>query len=355
MKQTSTYKLITVVLSVMLGVLLCACSNNVPNTLSGDSNAPLRLAIAPYQDVAMLVNEKVLGLEEKYGTKLDLVSMPFEDIFPAVASAGQTVDVGFAGLSEYLSKQENVNAKSDDPVLFIYPLYVFKAGAFITFNPNVPDINAQSIKNPEVMKKFLSFKFGAQRNSIFQMMLFLMAHRAGIKPSQLQITDTTINDGLLASENGSLDVASASLTQKSEALKHHGRVVLTQETLGIWDITGFICKESIYKKRKKDIDSLIKMWFDCANYVLSDLDHHSVAGLAYLKDKASTQFTLEEYKQALTNEHFPRTVEEAEKELVSSNGKYSLAKECSIVNQYLEDIGTIKSPKPVPKIISLDY
>ena len=93
---------------------------------------------------------------------------------------------------------------------------------------------------------------------------------------------------MLAALNGSLDGAGAGLPQATETIKRHGRVVLTLDTLDLTDVGGFVCKESTYKKRKKEIESLVRIWYDCTNYVLSDLDHHSKASLAYLKANAST-------------------------------------------------------------------
>src|SRR5271156_6725848 len=83
--------------------LLTACSINSDNTAASTStDSSLRMAISPYQDTAFLVNVKELGLEKKYGTKIELLTLPWEDILPAVASAGKTVDVGYASLTMYL-------------------------------------------------------------------------------------------------------------------------------------------------------------------------------------------------------------------------------------------------------------
>jgi ABC-type nitrate/sulfonate/bicarbonate transport system substrate-binding protein len=302
----------------------------------------------------MLVNEKYLGLERKYGTKLELVTLPWEDILPAIGSAGETVDIGFVSLADYLIKANKLNSEGADPILFVYPAYVFKGGGFITFNPEVPEINSRTVNNPEVVKKFLSLKLGAQHNSCGQMTLFALAHNVGVDPKQLRITDTTMNDSILATENGSLDAAFAGLTQRTEALKRHGRIVLAMGTLGIADITGFACKESVYTKRKKDIDSLIRIWFDCVDYMLSDLDHHSAATLAYLKENASTQYTLAEYKKAIAYEYFPRSVAEEKQEIISDTGKFSINRITGCINQYLIDRGVAKSSLTTPRIVELE-
>jgi ABC-type nitrate/sulfonate/bicarbonate transport system substrate-binding protein len=340
---------------LLLSTLLCACSNQVAHEGEelSKSHEPLRMAISPYQDTAFLVNAKELGLEKKYGTKLELLTLPWEEILPAIASAGNTVDVSYASLTTYLTKSENLNKQTDDPVLFIYPLLVFKGNGFVTFNPTVPELTHENIKNQTLVKKFLAFKIGAPKSSMGQMLLYMLAQKAALKFADIPITDITMNDGLLAAENGSLDIAAAGVPQRTEAIRRHGRVVLSADTFGVGDIIGLVCKESVYKKRQKDIDSLIKMHFDCEKYVLSDIDHHSDTMLAYLRAKASTKYTLPEFKQALTYQYFPLSVKEVEESMVSSVGKYSIGKQTAMVNQYLVDIGTIKSALSVPKPIVL--
>jgi len=322
------------------------------NTASANS-APLRVAVAPYQDMAMLFSVKPLGLEKKYGTSLEFFTMPWEEIIPAVASAGQTVDVGFASIADYMCKAEHLNSQGDDPLLYIYPAYVFHGGAFMTFNPAMPVINAQTIKDPNVVKKFLTYKLGVQKNSCSHMLLWLLAHNAGIKFSTVPVIDTTLNDGMLAAENGSLDAAAAGLTQRTEALKRHGRVAVDMDTAKLVDITGFICKESVYKKRKIEIESLIRMWCDCANYVLSDIDHHSNAALAYLNANASTHYTISEFKRALSQEYFPRSIAAEEKDIVLNSGKYSIGRIARLCNQYLVDTGLTKTTQPAPQMITI--
>jgi ABC-type nitrate/sulfonate/bicarbonate transport system substrate-binding protein len=187
------------------------------------------------------------------------------------------------------------------------------------------------------------------------MLLYLLAHKGGIKPSDISFTDVGYVDGLLAVENGSLDLAGAGVTQRTETEKRHGRVVLTMDTFGVGDIDGFVCKESVYKKRKKDIEALVRIQLDCENYVLRDLDHHSATTLAYLRDHASTKYTIPEFKRALSHQYFPLSVEEINKEILSRDGKYSIEKSTALVNRYLIESGIAKTPRPMPKIISLAH
>jgi hypothetical protein len=343
------------VLVAILGISLCGCSQHVANKIPDISNTsePLRMAISPYQDLALIVNEKQFDLEKKYGIKLEFLTVPGEELISSLASAGQTVDVSYALLNEYLSKSSNLNREGDDPIIFLYPLFVFRGGSFISFNPAVPEINTQTINNPTLVKKFLSYKIGTPKSTWSEMMLYVLAKKAGMKLADVHYTDIPLSDGLLAAQNGSLDMTAAGLTQRNECLKRHGRIVLSMDTLGMGDIIGLACKESVYKKRKKEIESLIKMWLDCSSHVLSDLDRHSDAELSYLKARASTSYTPEEFKSALALEYFPKNIAEVEKEIISNNGKYSINKATNAINQYLIDTGVIKTAQSAPISITL--
>jgi len=313
---------------------------------------PLKVAISPYQDIAMLVNAKQLGLEKKYGTKLDCLTLAWEDIPYAIASAGDTVDVGFMGLTDYLSKIDKLNTAKDDPLILVYPALVFRGGGFISFNPKVPEITQANMIDRSVVQKFLSYKVGAQRSSCFQMVVYMLGRKAGVDPHQLHVIDTTLNDGFLAAQNGGLDVAAAGLTQKTEALKRNGRLVLNINDLGVGEINCLVCKQSCYRRRRADVENLVRMWFDCTRYVTSDLDNHSTTTIAYLNKHSSTHYTLAEFKRAVSGEYFPNSVQETEEQILSGDSRYSFAKQERMINSYLIDIGvrTAAAPplRPIP-------
>jgi len=92
----------------LIAICLVACSQKLNDAKSGanspDTVPPLRMATSPYQNLALLVTEKLLALEKKYHCPLELITMPWEDIIPALGSAGQTVDVGYVSLTDYLTK-----------------------------------------------------------------------------------------------------------------------------------------------------------------------------------------------------------------------------------------------------------
>ncbi|MGD8305602.1 MAG: hypothetical protein PVF17_03025 [Ignavibacteria bacterium] len=342
------YKGFKIVLLLVLILGLFTCSNK-------EENKPLTIGISPYQDIAMIVNYKSLGLDKKYDIQLELNTMNWEDIIPAIASAGKTIDLGFASIIEYLTKEKNINRDVDDSLLFIYPAYLFKGGSFITFDKDIPVLTSDDLTNKSVIKEFFKNKIGAQKNSVYEMMLYSLARRNGINIKDLNIIDTPLNDGILATQSGSLQISSAGLTQLTEALKQGGRVILNMETMNFADdMTGFVCKKSTLLKRGEEIKKFIKIWYECVNYVFQDLDKNSKVSLKYLDEKAATKYTLEQYKLALSQEYFPRTINEVKSVFISKDGKFYYKKISNDIIQYLLENNIVESPPSVPKFIDID-
>lgn len=333
----------TTILSLILGS--CTSRNNV-----------VKVAISPYQDIAMIVNIKNLCLEEKYGTSVEFYSMNWEDIMPAVASAGQTVDIGFGSLTEYLTQYSKLNKNTRDPVLFIYPAYIYKGGGFMTFNAGIPEINRETVGNDSILHLFLSQKIGAQKNSIYEMIIYSLAKKAKIPYGEIQLFDVQLNDGFLAAQGKKpdIDITSVGLTQITEGLKHGGRLVLEMESVGFADITGFICKKSTFEHRRKDVENIVKMWFECTAFVLSDIDDNSTYSRDYLDKNAATQYTIDQYKTALSQEFFPITIHEAEKHIISDSGLFPYKQISSDIIDYLRDKGIIKDSIPIPTFIDIE-
>lgn len=319
---------------------------------------PLRLAISPYQDLAMIENIKQLGLEKKYNTNVDLVTLPWEEIISSIGSSGETVDIGFASYIEYLTKSENLNKNTTDSILFIYPAYVFTGGGFTTFKKDFLPFDKNTIHDTTLIRKFLSYKIGAQKNSMFDMALYQLANYAKVDIDKVNITDVPMADGILALQSKSLDFASAGLTQRNEVEKQGGQVVLNFNTMGFADITGFICKKSVYEKRKSEIESLIKMWFDCVDYILADVDNHvKIATLPYLDKNASTKYTIASYKEAISQEVFPRNIKDSREIILSDSGQFSALKIYNTVSNYLLKNSKVTkvTVKPAqPKFITLE-
>jgi len=306
------------------------------------------VVISPYQDLAMLVNLKNLGLEKKYGTTVKIKTIPWEETYTAILSATHSADLGFSSFADYLTKVQNVNKDSDDPLLFIYPAYIFKGGAFVSFKPDMVAITAETAKDPATLKRFLGRRLGFQKDTLYQMIVYHLADQAGISSKSVKFVDVGFDAGLLGAQKGDLDAAAVGLTQLTEAQKRGGRIVLDMNTLKFSDVTGFIARKSVLDKKRDHITNVIRMWFDCVDFVLADVDKNSENSLAYLRENAATKYTLQSYKTALSQEYFPRSISEIDQELLSQSGAYPVERIYTVMVGFLTAQGVITTPPEFP-------
>lgn len=341
-------KLIFILFAIVFGIVFAVVLNSCKKREEQGKLPTLTVAIAPYQDLAMLVNAPELKFDAKAGITLNLVTMAWEDILPAVASAGKTVDVGFGSYVEYLTKFAKINEGSDDPVIYIQPLYVYKGGGFIALSREIAPFRPAELTDSAAMQRLKKYKIGAQRQSLYDMMIYSVARRVGIYPKELKVFDTPMNDGLLALETKSLDLAAAGLPQVTEARKRGGQLVISMEDAGFADITGFICLKSTLKEKRPQIESLIRVWFQCVDYIYADMEKNSVHSLDYLRKRAATKYTYEEYVQALSQEYLPRNLNELQTNVLASGAKYDFKRIGNSINEYLINSGLVHKQSPLP-------
>jgi ABC-type nitrate/sulfonate/bicarbonate transport system substrate-binding protein len=299
----------------------------------------------------MLVNASKLGFDAQAGISIKLVTMAWEDILPSVASAAKTVDVGFGSYVEYLTKYAKLNNGMNDPILFIQPLYVYKGGGFIALSPDIQPLSGSSLTNVTEMQRIKGYRIGAQKQSLYDMMIYSVAHRVGIEPKELHVIDIPMNDGLLALETKSLDLSAAGLTQVTEAQKRGGKLVISMEDAGFADVTGFICKKSILENKRQLLEALIRVWFQCVDYVYSDMEKNSTYSLQYLRQSAATKYTYEEYVQALSQEYLPRTLSDLQLNVLKPGSKYDFHRIGASINAYLTTNRVIAEPTPLPNAL----
>lgn len=345
LRKTTLIALALLVTSV-LGIEVCPAQQKPPRV----TNPVLKVGIAPYQDMALLRNVAPLSLDKKQGIHLELLSMVWQDLTPAVASAASSVDVVFASLLQFITQEHSLNAGSSDPVVFFYPAYVFKGGAFVTFNKDVPTLSKADLADVDKVKKFLTFRFAAQKTSSYEMLLSELARKVGLTLKDLKLTDIGAEDGLLAADNGSVDVTSAGLTQKNEAIKRGGRVVLEMADMGQVDIAGFIAKRSTLQNKRKEIIAFLKVWPEAIAYTLSDIKNNSDHPLEYLRRNSSTKYTIEEFTNALSQEVLPMTLQDLNDKVIAPGSLYDYRYVVDTAVAYYLETGQLKEP---PKNIEM--
>ena len=203
------------------------------------------------------------------------------------------------------------------------------------------------------MKAFFARRIGAEKNSLFDMMLFRVAKGVGLDTKSFRIVDFSLDNSLLAARNGDLDIASAGLTQLTEARRTGGRLVLSMETANFADITGFITTRRRLREKRLEIDAFIHMWFDTVDYVMADPLKNSAYTRAYLDQHGATHYTPEEYAAAVSNEFFPRSIIEMNSTLLSDNGPFSMKGIVASASSFLVANGIVKRAPDAPVPLDL--
>lgn len=346
------FKLKSVLLPFVVLTLIGIGVLSYSYVIKSEDSSDINILISPYQDLAMLTNLKHLNLEEKYGTSVTILTIPWEETYPTLLSATKTADMAFASYADFLTKKKNLNKGSDDPLLFILPAYIFKGGSFVSFNKEAPSFAIKSVDNSQQIEKFLRLRLGFPKATLYQMIVFYLAEKVGVMPKDVKFIDVGFDAGLLAAQAGDLDVTAVGLTQLTEAKNRGGTVILDMDQLGFADMTGFIVKKSILENKKAHVENVIRMWFDSVHYVLSDINNHSAVSLEYLNKHAATKYTLESYKAALAQEYFPTSFKELEKEILSKDGQFNSHRIHNYISGFLSSQGII-DPNPEPPLFSI--
>jgi hypothetical protein len=202
------------------------------------------------------------------------------------------------------------------------------------------------------IKHFLRFRFAAQKTSSYEMLLSELARKAGLTLKNIRLTDMGAEDGLLAAEHGSVDATSAGLTQKNEAIKQGGRVVLEMADMGQVDIAGFIAKRSTLQQKRTEIIAFLKVWPEACAYTLSGITNNSKYPLDYLRRNSSTQYTIEQFTKALSEESLPTSFEDLYGKVIAPGSQYDYRYVVdSTVAYYLETKQLKEPPKNIDILV----
>jgi len=295
------------------------------------------------------------GFFRREGVQVELQTIQWENVIPALASNGRTVDVAIGSINTFLPRATAVNAGRDDPVVFYAPLYVFKGASLVARSGSgltpYRDLLARNKGDRpaalrELMAQLRGKHIGVPSGTPYEQMLLQAVREGGAQVSAFDLRDVQIADGLPALLSGTLDVAAAGVTQRTEAARHGHYVLIQTEDLGFAEIIGLVTKRSIAQSHRAELEAIRRAWFDTIQLLRSDPRRASRGVLAYLDKNASTHYTFDEYVQSLQAQEFPPTQAEADLMFNTPSGRFYWRRTWDIVNAYL--IGTGKARTPVP-------
>lgn len=291
----------------------------------------VKYGISPYQDTAIPVLAQSLGLFERDRLNVELVNIAWNDVVPALASAGDTVDVAIGSMNELIPRAENVNVKGGGDVIFYAPLYVFKGIGFMVrtgggiapltdFLQKHPNDRNRAIK--EAMLQVKGKRVGLPQGTAEEQMFYSALKTAGMTTEDVDLRYVKVADALPAFLSGNLDVISVGVTQRTEATRHGHKLFMDGEQFGFVNIDGLMTTEHFAKAHPEELQKIVDIWFETVNALMNDTDTNAGPIIEYLDHTASTRYSLEEYKNAIALQEFPLSRQEAASLINNPNGKY---------------------------------
>jgi ABC-type nitrate/sulfonate/bicarbonate transport system substrate-binding protein len=349
MKLSVRYAIVAAIAVILVAVALFGLG------VFDKPSSAVRLGISPYQDTAMPTIAEAEGFFAKQKVDVQLQTVPWENIVPALASRGKTVDVAIGSINTFLPRADAVNAGNSDPVVFYAPLYVFRGASLLAGK------NSGLVPYKELLKRNGGDRRSALRALMAQLrgkriglpsgtpydQLFLQAARdGGATPADFAVRDVQLAEALPALLSGGLDVAAAGVTQRTEAARHGDYVLLETDDLGFAEIVGLVTTRSYARSHAKDLEAIRRAWFDTIQLLRADPKRASRSVLSYLAQNASTKYSFAEYMTSLQAQEFPATAAEADAMFARPDGRYHWKRTWDIVNNYLLATGKIKTPVP---------
>lgn len=255
----------------------CGAKNETASGGASDSSQPIKLALSPWPGwfVWYLVKEK--GFFEKNGVNVDLVWFPvYSDSLSALATGkvdanSQTLSDTIAPVSKGIKlKAVLVNDNSN-------------GGDGIVARPDIGSL--ADLKGKQI---------ATELGTVDHLLLLTALQKAGLKESDVNFTNMTVNDAGPAFITGNLDAAALWEPFLTKAVNDgKGKLLFSSaDTPGlIPDLLVF--KEEVTKKRPDDVKKIIKAWYDALDYWKA----HPDESLEIMAKAAETP--VDEYKKSV--------------------------------------------------------
>src|SRR3989338_5368649 len=256
------YKKITGILFIIaifvVGGVIYTFNSEVPTIA-------IKYGISPYQDTAIPVLSEKLGLFEEAGLHVELVNVAWDDIIPALASAGNTVDVAIGSMNTLIPQAENLNVKGGGDVILYAPLYVFKGIGFMArkdsgiqplsvFLEKYPDDRDRAIR--EAMLQLRGKRIGLPKGTADEQMLYSALKTAGMTTDDVDVRYVKFADALPAFLSGSLDVIATGVTQRTEVARHGHKLFMDGEQFGFVNVDGLMTTERFAKEHPEELQKI---------------------------------------------------------------------------------------------------
>ncbi|AEF93918.1 aliphatic sulfonates family ABC transporter, periplasmic ligand-binding protein [Desulfotomaculum nigrificans CO-1-SRB] len=261
------------------GLLLAGCGKSQTESTGSTgggkaSNTPIKIGLSPWAGYYPWYLAEEKGFFKKYGVNVELVWFPvYSDALQAFVT--EKLDADSVVLSDILAP-----ASKGIPVKVVLVIDNSAGAEGIVVKPQYNSI--ADLKGKKV---------GTEFGTVDHFMLVKELDKVGLKESDVQLTNMSINDAGTAFIAGNLDAASIWEPFLSKAVKEgKGKVIMSSA-----DSPGLIADLLVFndktiKERPDDVKKILMAWFDALEWWKQNPDE----AFGILAKKANT--SVEDYK-----------------------------------------------------------
>jgi len=313
----------------------------------------IRFGITPYQDTALPVVGDRLGWYEEKNLDVQFVPLSWGDVVLALSSG--SIDASIYTINAFQAPYSEAVAGRFKPI-FYSPIYVFKGTAIMVHGDSGLSVvgNISSLPAPvregrvvDAVRQLRGKRIAVTQGTEYEQIVLAALAKAGLDPGQdVTLIHASVEDALAAFLSGDVDAFGAGLTERIEAQRHGAKELLVAADVGPPSIDGLVTTQEFASRNRDAMDDLLRVWFRTVDYMEGDLKGRSRFVREYLRGKASTRYSPDEYAIAWTFNVFPRTPSEAVRVFNSPEGAFYWKNVWDYNNQFLMSEGKIKEPVP---------
>ena len=314
----------------------------------------LNVGVTPYQDTAAIVVGDRLGWYDEAGFDVQLVPLGWGEIPPALSSGA--IDVTIFTINAFQAPYASMVEGARRPVFYL-PIYIHHGVALMVRKEDgfetADDLidTGLAMTRPEAAA-MAAAQLRGRRIAATENTDFGRLARAALEAADLEAgTDATLvnaapEDALAAFLSGDIAAFAAGATERTEALRRGAIELLLASDLGLPSVDGFVTTETYLAENWDALDDFAEIWFRIVRFLESDLEGNSVHVRDYLRARASTDYSPEEYATAWQYNQFMQTAEETGNVFHSDESRFLIEDLWQRSNRRLLSLGTIQEAVP---------
>jgi NitT/TauT family transport system substrate-binding protein len=310
----------------------------------------ITIGLSPFQDTLLPIIGKEKGWFAQEGLDVDLKTLAWNAVMPAVAS--NAIDVAVYNTTGVVS----VYNKQPD-ILFWYPWNIFAQGAALMGRPNIglktaKDFERDGMSHPEAVKAAIqqlkSKTVLTTMGSDMGKAVVEAARSNGLAREDFKIIDMDPDQGLAAFISGTGDAYLGGIPQRTRLIKEGFLTLVTGPDLAPVPLNGWTTTKEFAEKNQEALLKLQHVMFRIIRYTDANQDEIAKTITDRLNTETGAKMTIDDFKRFWNEiEVYPKNAAEVKTEMLDDNGFANWKRTWDNDNYYFVEVDKL-IPEKVP-------